>query len=140
MNDLYKDTYRINTTRLRGWDYSQSGYYPSSSLRTGFVTICTKNKVDYFGDIVDGKMCLSDIGKIVQVEWLNTENVRNNIALDEFVIMPDHLHGILIINNVNTIYYDRIIRNEPELERIRQYIANNPFQNSIDTDAHNLEL
>jgi len=77
--------------RLRGYDYSQAGAY--------FITICTKDRECLFGDIVDEKMCINEIGEIVQKEWLRTANIRPNVSLDEFIIMPNHLHGIIMIND-----------------------------------------
>lgn len=88
---LFKNQYRIESARLKEWDYSRYGYY--------FVTICTKDKQYSFGDIVGDKMKLSEIGKIVAGEWRKTESIRNYAKLDEWVIMPNHLHGIIIIQN-----------------------------------------
>ncbi len=68
--------------RLQGYDYSQEGAY--------FVTICTHKHLLLFED--------EEIKRIVETAWLNTSNLRNNIELDEYVIMPNHMHGIIIIN------------------------------------------
>jgi len=98
-NDLYKNKYRIQTTRLSSWDYSNSGYY--------FVTICTKNKKCILGKIIEEKVTLSKIGKVVKACWLQIPIHFNNVKLDEFIIMPNHIHGIIIINkpdNVETRY------------------------------------
>jgi len=75
--------------RLIGHDYGEPGLY--------FITICSKNRRNLFGQIIDGKMVLSDIGKIVQKEWEATKIIRPNTDLDEYVIMPNHLHGIIEI-------------------------------------------
>ncbi|MGL5939434.1 MAG: transposase [Waterburya sp.] len=75
--------------RLPEYDYSQSGIY--------FVTICTYHKQCLFGDIENGKMYLNQIGKIVREEWLKSAQIRREIELDEWVIMPNHLHGIVVI-------------------------------------------
>jgi putative transposase len=85
----YKNQYRIKSARLQGHDYSLDGLY--------FITICTKDKEHFFGEIENGKMILNDIGKIIQEEWLQTPIMRPNVFLDEWVIMPNHLHGILEI-------------------------------------------
>ena len=78
--------------RLKGYDYSQAGAY--------FITICCQDKeVSTFGEIIDGKMILNDYGTIAYNEWGNTPNVRNNVELDVFVIMPNHIHGIIILND-----------------------------------------
>ena len=90
-NDLYKNKYRIQTTRLSSWDYSNSGYY--------FVTIWTKNKKCILGKIIEEKVTLSKIGKVVKACWLQIPIHFNNVKLDEFIIMPNHIHGIIIINN-----------------------------------------
>jgi putative transposase len=85
----FKDKYRIESTRLRGWDYSSPGWY--------FVTICTNQRLLFFGEIVDGQMRLSQAGQIVAEEWLRTPEVRSNVVLDEWMIMPNHVHGIIVI-------------------------------------------
>ena len=88
---LFKNKYRIESTRLANYNYSQSGMY--------FITICCKNREHYFGEIVDSEMQLNTIGKNVENEWLQTPIIRldMNLLLDEFVIMPNHFHAILII-------------------------------------------
>src|SRR5512135_1100423 len=88
---LFKNKYRIESARLRGYDYSSPGLY--------FVTICTKNRVSYFGDVVNGKMELSPMGNIVADEWQKTPDIRANVQLDEWVVMPNHLHGIIWITH-----------------------------------------
>jgi REP element-mobilizing transposase RayT len=88
---LYKNKYRIESARCQSWNYTSNGYY--------FVTICTRNREHFFGDIVTDKMQLSPIGKIVAEEWQKTAKIRSYIELDAWVVMPNHLHGILIIKN-----------------------------------------
>ena len=77
--------------RLRHWDYASNAPY--------FITICTENRKHFFGEISDGKMQLSDIGRIVENEWIKTPNIRPEmqLKLGEFVVMPNHFHAILII-------------------------------------------
>lgn len=77
--------------RLPKYDYSQSGIY--------FVTICTHQKQYLFGESDRGKMFFNQIGKIVREEWLKSARIRQEIELDEYVIMPNHLHGIVLIHN-----------------------------------------
>jgi REP element-mobilizing transposase RayT len=77
--------------RLTGYDYSSPGHY--------FVTICVKDMVCIFGDVKNGIMGLSKNGLIIQDEWLKTIERRANIHLDEFVVMPNHVHGIIEIVN-----------------------------------------
>ena len=62
-----------------------------------YVTLCTKNREMLFGDVVDGEMVLNELGKIAEREWQKTEKIRKNIIIDQYVVMPNHLHGILII-------------------------------------------
>ena len=98
---LFNNKYRIESTRLPNWDYSNAATY--------FITICSKNREQYFGQIISNKMHLSKIGMIVKQEWLNTLHLRTdmNISLGEYVIMPNHFHAIVSIgknkyNNVET--------------------------------------
>ena len=86
---LFKDKYRIESTRLKRWDYSAAGYY--------FVTICTKDRLCFFGDVSNGEMILSPIGDVVAEEWQKTAQIRPNVTMDEWVIMPNHVHGIIVI-------------------------------------------
>ena len=80
--------------RLRDYDYSQPGYY--------FITICTHHNKVLFGEVIKNKMNLNNYGKIVSLNWLKIPEIYNNVDLDEFVIMPNHMHGIIIINAVGT--------------------------------------
>ncbi|HGO5824538.1 TPA: transposase [Mannheimia haemolytica] len=75
--------------RLKGYDYSQEGLY--------FLTICCKNRECLFGEIINQDIKLNRLGQMVYREWLNTKNIRNNIELLNFVIMPNHLHAIIQI-------------------------------------------
>jgi len=88
---LFKNKYRIESFRLKNWDYRNAGAY--------FITICTKNRAHYFGEIADREMQLSEIGKIVENEWIKTPEIRPdmNLKQGEFVVMPNHFHAILII-------------------------------------------
>jgi len=152
--------------RLREYDYSQAGAY--------FITICTKNRECTFGDVLDGDMVLNDAGRVVAEEWMKSADVRNEIELDAFVVMPNHLHGIVLIRRgdrpvaptsepipvsgpkpksigsfiagfkptvtkrINELrnttgaklwqrnYYEHVIRDEGDLNRVRQYIMDNP--------------
>jgi len=75
--------------RLQEWDYSQAGAY--------FVTICTQNRECVFGNVVDGEMVLNDAGRVVESVWNDLPNHYPHVELDEFVIMPNHFHGIVVI-------------------------------------------
>jgi len=161
--------------RLKNYDYSQSGLY--------FVTICTQNRECLFGNIINGKMKLNAAGKIIESVFKSLPK-RFPIVLDEFQMMPNHVHMILVIqphttygsnngrddraptlgkiiayfkyestkqiNNIvgagiippDTIhkifqrnYYEHIIRNENDLNKIRKYIIKNP--NMWDRDRNN---
>ena len=87
--DRFKNKYRIPSARAPFWDYGWNAAY--------FVTICTKNRACWFGEISDGKMELSAIGQIVNAEWLKTFEMRPdmNLWMGEFVVMPNHFHGII---------------------------------------------
>ena len=156
--------------RLKGFDYSQEGWY--------YVTMVTYHRKHLFGEIIDGRMVLSEMGKIVDNEWLRTEKIRPNISMDKYIIMPNHFHGIIhieeasnqsndtsrrvptmeqfgkpvsgsiptivrgfkgkVTKRINILrqtlglkvwqrnYYEHVIRNEADLERIRKYIIDNP--------------
>jgi putative transposase len=177
-----KDIHHRRSIRLRHFDYSQTGAY--------FVTICTWKRECVFGDISDGHAgvqssvpLLNGYGEIVKSEWMKTAEIRTNVELDEFVVMPNHIHGILIINDdgrgtlqraptyerfgkpvsnslptivrlfkstttkqINKIrntpgrpvwqrnYYERIIRDDDELYRVRQYTRENPLKWESDNE------
>ena len=80
--------------RLHGYDYTRNGAY--------FVTICAHERRNLFGHMVDDKIQLNALGLIVQEEWAQTAIVRPNIELDAFVVMPNHIHGIIVITD-NTV-------------------------------------
>ncbi len=77
------------SVRLRGYDYSHAGAY--------FVIICTRNRACLFGEIVDGEMVLDDSGPMVETVWNKLPDRFPNIDLDAFIIMPNHIHGIIIL-------------------------------------------
>jgi len=81
------------TLRLQGYDYSRPGLY--------FITICTQHREVLFGDVVDGRMVLNAGGRIAQTCWLDIPNHFPHAILDEFVIMPNHVHGIIMITELN---------------------------------------
>lgn len=77
--------------RLKDYDYSTAGAY--------FVTICTQNRKHLFGEVLNGEIILNSLGKIVQSCWTNIPHHFPHIEIDEFIIMPNHFHGIVIIND-----------------------------------------
>ena len=158
-----------HSIRLKGYNYSLGGAY--------FVTICSDNRKCLFGEIIDGAMRLNHAGELVAEEWIKTAAIRHEIELDEWVVMPNHVHGILVITDgsgtgdrrcggdrpvaptgpqprsigavmagfksavtrrINELrqmpgakiwqrnYWEHIVRNESELNRIREYNRNNP--------------
>jgi len=172
-----------HSVRLKGYDYSCTGAY--------FITICAWNRECIFGEIIEGEIKLNACGTIVQQEWMRTRDLRPNIELDEFVVMPNHFHGIVIINagnicrdmarhaptgrqfakpianSLSTVigafkssvtklinilrntpgmpvwqrnYFERVIRNEKELFRIREYIRINPAQWDIDEENPDVRI
>ncbi|HMY43295.1 MAG TPA: hypothetical protein PLW92_09570, partial [Chitinophagales bacterium] len=75
--------------RLKGYDYAQAGLY--------FITICCQDRANLFGAIENGEMILNEYGQIAFEEWANTENIRDNCRIHEYIIMPNHIHGIIEI-------------------------------------------
>jgi len=89
----FNNKYRIEPARLKNWDYSQRAVY--------YVTICTANRAHFFGKVQDEEIVYSNIGTIVEQEWIKTPEIRPdmNLELGEFVVMPNHFHGIIFIGN-----------------------------------------
>lgn len=163
--------------RLKGFDYAQAGAY--------FVTICTQNRVSLFGDVVNGAVIPNAPGKIVLKAWGGLPDHYPHVRLDAFVVMPNHVHGIVVITDrpdveaqhaahlrndvspgpapgslstivrsfksastkrVNELrampgmpfwkrsYYEHVIRNNRDLERIRAYIVTNPLKWALDRE------
>lgn len=185
----HKGLPRRRSIRLKGYDYSRGGLY--------FITICTQNRLCFFGEIGNGEMVLNDAGLMIEHQWQKLIVRFDKIKLHEFIVMPNHLHGILEINrrgdpcdrplhhqsnpgdhkdrpygtfsgSVGRImqafksittheyiggvkqfgwpafpgqlwqrnYYEHIIRNDEELDEIREYIRNNP--KNWDNDSENI--
>lgn len=78
--------------RLKGYDYAQAGAY--------FITLCTHGREYLFGEVVNGVMRLNEWGTIVREEWIKTAVLRPRVVLDAFVVMPNHLHGIIVLNDL----------------------------------------
>jgi REP element-mobilizing transposase RayT len=166
--------------RLQSYDYSRAGAY--------YITVCTRNRECLFGNVVNGQMQLNEAGRILQPVWEGLPQFYEGIELDAVVVMPNHLHGIVIIcaavgaihesplrpeppesvrvadrrrmllskvvgrfkmvsaKQVNDLrqtsgkalwqrnYYEHIVRDEESLNRIRQYIADNPAQWEFDRE------
>ena len=88
--DKFQNKYRIPSTRLQNWNYGWNGAY--------FITICTENRNHYFGEIAEGKLMFSEIGSIVEKYWLEIPGNFPYAKLDVHVVMPNHVHGIIIID------------------------------------------
>jgi REP element-mobilizing transposase RayT len=147
--------------RLKDYDYSRSGAY--------FVTICVRQRECLFGEIKSGEMHLNKYGRMVEASWDDLPNHYHHVEIDESIVMPNHIHGIIVLNNVgaglkpaptkqhglpeivrafktfsarqinhilNTPgiplwqrnYYERIIRDERELNAVREYIRQNALK------------
>lgn len=140
--------------RKQWFDYSSAWWY--------FVTICTNDRIHYFGNIKDGIMNCTPTWKIAEECRLNIPTIYwSSVNIDSFVVMPNHIHGIIVLHeqahSISTIiksykqqvtkkvhekqlwfgrqksFHDHIIRNEEELLRIQQYIINNPLQRNEDS-------
>jgi len=94
MTELFNNKYRIPSTRLSNWDYNRiSGIY--------FITINTEGKICWFGKIHQNYMKLSILGKIAYRYWCEIPSHFKHVQLDKYVIMPNHIHGILIFGKIN---------------------------------------
>ena len=170
MAELHKTRKSI---RIKGYDYSKPGHY--------FITICTENRSCLFGNVHNRQMVLNDMGGMIGKVWNELPEHYQHVELDAFIIMPNHVHGIIVlrpdpiivgagfkpaptkkrhalpeivrglktfssrrINEIrNTLgvklwqrnYYEHIIRNENELNKIRKYIQENPLK--WETDKEN---
>jgi len=105
----FKNRYRIPSARMRGWDYAREGFY--------FVTICVKDRLPCLAKILQGEVHLSSIGEIIAEEWEKTAEIRKNVELDTWIIMPDHVHGILAIVHPDTINRETPRRETEETPR-----------------------
>jgi putative transposase len=95
MKPKFKDKYRIESIRLPNRDYAANGWY--------FVTICTHERQWFFGDVIEGKVRLSEIGQIAQQYWVDIPSHFEYIYVDAYVIMPNHVHGIVVIDKPHNI-------------------------------------
>ena len=91
---LFNHRYRIASARAQWWNYGWNGAY--------FITICTSNREHFFGHIKNKIMIVTPAGKCAYDSWLNIPKHFPFVELGEFVVMPNHVHGIIIINKMNT--------------------------------------
>lgn len=118
----YQNKYRVETIRHKEWDYSSPWWY--------FVTINTKGHINMFGDIVNENMVLNNLGNVVDKYWKDIPVHFSNVELDYHVIMPNHIHGIIIMNPVETL--DRAsLRIEQPKKQTTLGIVINQFKSSF---------
>ena len=98
MENRFTDRYKIKSSRFQNWNYSNPGYY--------FITICTYNKNNFFGKIIDEKMELSKMGEISKNCLINISKHFNNVFIDEYVIMPNHIHILIKLIKSNNYCRD----------------------------------
>ena len=89
MTKYNPEIHHRRSIRLKGYDYAQPGLY--------FITICTKDRQHLFGSIENGRMIHNRFGEIAHNEWIKTAEIRDNVEILEFVIMPNHMHGIILL-------------------------------------------
>ena len=119
---LNKNKYRVESIRLKEWEYSNPWWY--------YVTINTKNHVEWFGKIEKERMKTNKIGELVEKEWKLNKVVRKNIDLDFYVIMPNHIHGIIIIDEkVETT--GPVVSNKNSNETMQRIVSTTLRPNSL---------
>ncbi len=119
-----KNKYRNTSTRLQNWDYSWAGAY--------FITITTKNRDCFFGEIFDGKMVLSNVGILADTLLFEIKNHAKNAKLGEFVVMPNHIHLILILNgNAVGTGHALSLQSQPLNKTIGQQRFQNQGKNTV---------
>jgi REP element-mobilizing transposase RayT len=130
--EKFKNKYKIASARAKWWDYSDNSGY--------FITICTQNRRNYFGQVKRGKMCLSEIGRIAYDCWAQIPDHFPFIKLGKFVIMPNHVHGIIVIDKpAVTVETLRIVETlhatslQQRRQRKQQMAEISPKPNSIST-------
>ncbi|NJD22981.1 MAG: hypothetical protein FIA82_10005 [Melioribacter sp.] len=114
---LYQNRFRKETVRLKEWDYSNPWWY--------YITISTKNHCPFFGEVVHGNMILNKLGIVTEKCWDEIPKHYHNVGTDYYVVMPNHIHGIIIINesrdvacNVSTNKYSQISPKKNSLSAI----------------------
>ncbi|PIU01711.1 transposase [bacterium (Candidatus Torokbacteria) CG09_land_8_20_14_0_10_42_11] len=109
-SEKFQNKYCVKSARLKKWNYSSEGAY--------FITICLKNCEYFFGEIVNGKMQLSRIGIVVDKYWREIPKHFPSVILDEYIIMPNHVHGIIMINHNNNSHRDVAVRRDVAVQRL----------------------
>ena len=120
--------------RLHEYDYSWPGWY--------YVTVCTYLTECTLGEIIEGAVRLTRVGRIVEEEWLRTPELRSNVELDAYVIMPNHLHGIIIIHDEQrrSSKQDYSVRthSRASLQKLKFYLKIDTTGRQIDKLVHKL--
>jgi len=124
---LYQNKYRVESTRLKNYDYSSNGVY--------CITICTQNRECHFGHIRDYQMRLSISGNIAVKYWEEIPKHFQFISLDEFVVMPNHIHGIIIIDQTKL---NNNTHDGRDVAMQRLYAGNNPKMSKISPKSGSL--
>ena len=133
------------TLRLKDHDYANEGLY--------FVTICCHNRAHLFGEVVGGEMILNQYGIIAADEWLNTPIIRPNIELGEFVIMPNHIHGIIKITRRDESHSSKDVNDclnpteshsskwgNDHLKQTESHLSKTQIENSNPTQSHSSKI
>ena len=140
MPEKFQQKYRVSSARLQHWNYGSNACY--------FVTVCTKNREHFFGEITNGIVLLSEIGKWIETEWLKTFEIRKdmNLQMGEYVIMPNHFHAIITIGtnkyNIKTIDYFEIIDDcktvDDAINNVNGDAGENIYKNQFGPQSKNL--
>jgi putative transposase len=120
MCSLFRNRFRKNSLRYTGRDYSLPGKY--------FVTICTAHRTKWFGCVINGEMHLSEIGQIASRMWYEIPVHFPFIGLDAFVVMPNHIHGIVVINRsvkpwIGSLHATILPPPQPQINKIMSSIS-----------------
>lgn len=136
MNNKFRNKYRIQSNRMPDWNYSKNGSY--------FITLVTQNRECNMGSIIKMRdkvlVKLSSYGSIIKTEWLRSFEIRQELFLDEYRIMPNHIHAIIILNmNESSLKNNDLnIKNNPFIrlpKSISSFIAG--FKSSVNTEIDN---
>jgi REP element-mobilizing transposase RayT len=122
MTDKFQNKYRIPSARWQNWDYRWAGAY--------FITICMKDHALLLGNIANKQMHLSQAGVLADVFWHEITKHVNHVELGPFVVMPNHVHGILILNKDGS---DNLILPNNDDKSIGQRRFQHPGRNSVST-------
>ncbi|SIT97706.1 REP element-mobilizing transposase RayT [Epilithonimonas bovis DSM 19482] len=115
---LFRNKYRIPSARWQNWDYRNAGAY--------FITICTKDRLCFFGNVQDNKMQLSDAGILAEKYWKEIPGHFKNAQLGEFVVMPNHIHGIVILTDLVGTLHCNVSIESPEINQFMSDISPKP--------------